>query len=211
MALPLFYKVPLRSQGFLLVFHFKVFSQRAKKTVVCQVLWLLLLHQAVISVIREHKRDCYGCNVLSQSESSAGAGRKKSDRHAHQSQKQFACFPLIFPPSFLLLIFKQAACILSQVRVQVTAFEFPVLLTHQDQGEQIGNSAYPVPAVAPSVWWLHQSAFSSRSPEQEFFHKGGGSLLCTDAFRVSAFHPVEEMTAVVFFQDFALHVFLHLT
>lgn len=58
MAMPLFYEVPLRSQGLLIVFHFKVFSQRAKKTVVCQVLWMLLLHQAVISVITEHKRDC---------------------------------------------------------------------------------------------------------------------------------------------------------
>lgn len=58
MAMPLFYEVPLRSQGLLLIFHSKVFSRRAKKTVVYQVLWLLLLHQAVISVITEHKRGC---------------------------------------------------------------------------------------------------------------------------------------------------------
>lgn len=57
MVMPLFYEVPLCRQGLLIILYFKVFSQRAKKTVVCQVLWMLLLHQAVISVITEHKRD----------------------------------------------------------------------------------------------------------------------------------------------------------
>lgn len=118
-------------QGLLTVFHFKVFSQRAKKSVVCQVLWMLLLHQGLISVITEHKRDCYGYNV-SRSESSAGAGRKKGDRHAHQSQKQtFICpfSPYFFPPSFLLLIFKQAACILSQWEFRLWPFNFPFCLS----------------------------------------------------------------------------------
>lgn len=55
-AMPLLYEVPWHSQGLLIIFHFKVFSQRAKKAVVCQVLWLLLLHQAVISVVTKHKR-----------------------------------------------------------------------------------------------------------------------------------------------------------
>lgn len=55
-AMPLLYEVPWRSQGLLIIFHFKVFSQRAEKAVVCQVLWLLLLYHGVISVITEHKR-----------------------------------------------------------------------------------------------------------------------------------------------------------
>lgn len=58
MVMPLFYEVPLHSQGLLIILHFKVFSQRAKKTIVCPVLWMLLLHQAIISVITQHKRDC---------------------------------------------------------------------------------------------------------------------------------------------------------
>lgn len=64
-AMPLLYEVPWRSQGLLIIFHFKVFSQRAKKAVVCQVLWLLLLHQAVISVITEHKRVLWLQSIIS--------------------------------------------------------------------------------------------------------------------------------------------------
>lgn len=30
MVMPLFYEVPLSSQGLLIIFHFKVYSQRAK-------------------------------------------------------------------------------------------------------------------------------------------------------------------------------------
>lgn len=95
-AMPLLYKVPWHSQGLLIIFHFKVFSQRAKKAAVCQGLWLLLLHQAVISVITEQKQSVMATIYYLIVKVVLWEGRVTDMLTRVIGKHLFVCFALIF-------------------------------------------------------------------------------------------------------------------
>lgn len=111
-----------------------------------------------------------------------------------RSEGLFACFPLIFSPLHFNFSFSgrlPAFCPSqsSGYGLFISLFTCPSAL-----GRINRKFSVPYPSRGTSGGWLCQSAFASCSPKQKAFHKGGGSSLCTRAFHVSLFHPVDEMT-----------------
>lgn len=105
-------------------YHFSCQGPSLKaEIVVCQVFWMLSLHQAVISVITVHKRDSEDYSMLSISYwTQCWSGEKEGWQICSPESETniYLPFSLIFPPSFLyIFFFKQAASILSQAEFRL--------------------------------------------------------------------------------------------